>query len=117
MARGSFGIKGTGPLIKAMQKKSDLSAVKKVVQLNTSELQRKMQRNATFTKGYSTGTTKRSITSSVSDNGFTGMVSPGTHYSPYLIYGTRFMASQDFFRPSFFEQRKQFISDMERIMG
>lgn len=125
MARGSFGIKGTGPLIKAMQKKYDLSAVKKVVMQNGSEMQRRMQREASFKGHYHngkfippTGTTKRSIgiSSPMGDRGFSVMVSPNTHYSSYLEYGTRYMAAQPFVQPAFLAQKMQFIRDLERLL-
>lgn len=117
MARGSLSFKGIPELSAKLKRNANLDDVKNVVKLNTSELQRTMQRRATFTQGYQTGTTKRSITQEIRDRGFTGKAGPGTNYSPYLIYGTRFMAAQDFFRPSFFEQRQKFIKDMKRLMG
>lgn len=109
-------VTGIDQLIGKLKRNANLNDVKNVVKLNTSELQRGMQRRAVFTKGYSTGTTKRSIKSALSDNGFTGKVGPGTEYSSYLIYGTRYMEAQDFFRPSLFEQRQKFIRDMQRLM-
>ena len=109
-------LKGLDALVGKLKRNANLTDVKNVVRINTSELQRKMQRAAVFTKGYSTGTTKRSINLKITDRGFTGKVGPGTEYSPYLIYGTRFMAAQDFFRPPFYVQRAQFIKDMKRLM-
>ncbi len=125
MTRGNFGIKGTGPLIKAMQKKSDLSAVKKVVQLNGSELQRRMQREASFKGHYHngkfippTGTTKRSIgiSSPMGDRGFAVRVAPNTYYSWWLEHGSRYMAAQPFVQPALLAQKMQFIRDLERLM-
>lgn len=116
MARGTLTFTGVADLSKGLKRRANLDDVKNVVRLNTSEMQRNMQRSASFTQGYQTGTTKRSITMDILDSGFTGKAGPGTHYSPFLIYGTRFMASQDFFRPNFFKQRQQFIRDMKRLM-
>lgn len=116
MSRGSLEFKGIVDLSKGLKRRANLNDVKNVVRLNTSEMQRNMQRSASFTQGYQTGTTKRSITMGITDNGFTGKAGPGTDYSPYLIYGTRFMDAQDFFRPNFFKQRQQFINDMKRLM-
>lgn len=116
MAKGSLSVKGTANLIGKLKRNGTMVGVKNVVKLNTSEMQRKMVRNASFTQGHQTGTTKRSITMDITDSGFTGKAGPGTHYSPYLIYGTRFMAAQDFFRPNFFTQRRKFIQDMRRLM-
>lgn len=114
--RSGLELKGLDALLGQLKRNTNLNDVKNVVKINTSELQRKMQRAAVFTKGYSTGTTKRSINQRIIDSGFTGEVGPGTEYSPYLIYGTRFMAAQDFLRPPFYMQRTQFIKDMKRLM-
>ncbi|WP_079708621.1 HK97-gp10 family putative phage morphogenesis protein [Paraliobacillus ryukyuensis] len=117
MARATLKVKGIKKLKGKLKRNADLNDVKNIVKMNTSEMQRNMQRSASFTKGYQTGTTKRSIALDILDNGFTGKAGPGTEYSPYLIYGTRFMVAQDFFRPNFFKQRQKFINDMKRIMG
>jgi HK97 gp10 family phage protein len=75
-----------------------------------------MQSKADFKKGYQTGTTKRSIGIEIKDGGFTAEVGPETEYSPYLEYGTRYMQSQSFVRPSHEEQKEKFKSDMERLV-
>ncbi|MED4083872.1 HK97 gp10 family phage protein [Halalkalibacterium halodurans] len=110
-------VTGIKELSAALKKRANLNDVKNVVKINGSELQRNMQRNAVFTKGYSTGATKRSIGIDITNGGFAAKVGPNTEYSPYLIYGTRYMAAQDFFRPSFYKQKQKFISDMKRLMG
>ncbi len=105
-------IRGTGPLIGKLKRNANLNDVKKVVQMNGSEMQRKMQRDSPVDTGF----LKRSIQYSALDNGFTAKVSPTAHYAPYIIYGTRFMASQDFFRPNYFAQRQKFLNDLKRLM-
>ncbi len=110
-------VTGADALINHLKRNATLDDVKKTVRLNGSELHRRMQRNATFTKGYQTGETKRSIELSIIDSGLTSEVEPKTHYSPYLEYGTRFMESQPFVKPSFATQEKIFIKDMRRLMG
>ena len=109
-------IKGLDKLQKALKENVTLDDVKKVVKHNGSELQRKMQQNADFAKGYQTGTTKRSIGLELQDGGFTAKVAPETEYSPYLEYGTRFMEAQPFVKPALEEQEKQFKSDLEKLM-
>lgn len=109
-------ITGADKLLSQLKKNANLGDVKRTVKLNGSELHRQMQRNATFTKGYQTGETKRSIDLELKDNGFTSEVKPKTHYAPYLEYGTRFMSSQPFVKPSFDVQQKKFINDMRRLM-
>jgi len=109
-------LRGADALIKGLRKRADLGLVKHTVKLNGSELERRMTRNASFSKGYQTGTTKRSIKLDIKNKGLTAKVGPTTHYSPYLERGTRFMEAQPFVRPSFYAQEKKFIQDMKRIM-
>lgn len=103
-------------LIGKLKRSADLGLVKKTVQLNGAELDKRMKRNATFVKGYQTGETKRSITTSLSDGGFSSTTKPTTHYSYYLEKGTRFMSSQPFVKPSIAVQSKKYINDMRRLM-
>lgn len=107
---------GADALIKHLNRNATLDDVKKTVRLNGSELERRMKRNASFTKGYQTGETKRSIGLEIKDQGLTAEVKPTTHYAPYLERGTRFMNAQPFVFPSFSVQEKVFIKDMRRLM-
>lgn len=109
-------ITGIEALQGKLKRSADLGLVKKTVKLNGGELENTMKRNATFVKGYQTGTTKRSIKLDMEDGGFTAKVAPHTHYSPYLEYGTRKMEAQPFVKPSHSTQEKKFISDMQRLM-
>ncbi|WP_339165373.1 HK97-gp10 family putative phage morphogenesis protein [Siminovitchia sp. FSL W7-1587] len=108
--------RGADQLIGALKKKATLNDVKEVVKLNGSELQRGMMRKASFTRGYQTGTTKRSIKLKFADGGFAVKVGPGTEYSPYLEHGTRFMAAQPFVGPAYHQQKQKFLKDMKRLM-
>lgn len=112
------GIKVTGldKIEKRLKDNANLNDVKSVVRSNGAELQRKMKRKADFSKGYQTGTTKRSIGLEIIDNGFTASVGPETEYSPYLEYGTRFMDAQPFVKPALDEQEQQFFSDIKKIL-
>lgn len=109
-------VKGLDKLQKALKENVNLDDVKTVVQKNGEQLQRKMQKNADFKKGYQTGTTKRSIGLEIKDSGFTAEVGPETEYSPYVEYGTRFMEAQPFVRPAFEEQKTKFKSDMQKLV-
>ena len=109
-------VKGLDKLQKALKDNVTLDDVKQVVRQNGSELQTKMQQNADFTKGYATGTTKRSIGLEIKDSGFTAEVAPTTEYSPYLEYGTRFMSAQPFVKPAYEQQKEQFKKDMDRLV-
>lgn len=108
-------IEGLDKLQKALKDNVTMDDVKRVVRNNGAGLQRKTQANADFTRGYQTGTTKRSIGLEMKDGGFTAEVEPTTEYAPYLEYGTRFMDAQPFVGPSFNEQKEQFKRDMQRL--
>lgn len=93
-----------------------LNDVKRVVRVNGSQLQRKIEREAIFRKGYSTGATKRSIGLKIKDNGLTAESKPTTEYAEYVEWGTRKMEAQPFVRVGFGEQRQKFRSDMEKLV-
>ena len=109
-------IEGLKELEKKLKDSVTMDDVKRVVRQNGSELQRKMQSKADFTQGYQTGTTKRSIGLEIQDAGMTAESGPETEYSPYLEYGTRFMAAQPFVRPALEEQATQFQKDMQKLV-
>lgn len=111
-----FKVTGLDELQKKLKENVNLDDVKRVVKTNGSQLQRKMQNNADFKRGYQTGTTKRSIKLEIEDDGMTAKVGPETEYSPYLEYGTRFMDAQPFVRPSLNEQVQKFKSDMQKLV-
>lgn len=109
-------IAGMDKLLKRLKENATLDDVKKVVRTNGAQLQSKMQDKADFTKGYATGTTKRSIGLEITDGGMSAEVGPETEYSPYLEYGTRFMSAQPFVRPALDEQKAKFKSDLQKLM-
>lgn len=112
----SIEVEGLEKLEKKLRKNITLDDVRRVVRVNGSQLQAKIQRNADFKKGYQTGTTKRSIGLELKDGGFTAESGPETEYSPYLEYGTRYMDAQPFIKPAHDEQKEKFKSDMERLV-
>lgn len=109
-------IDGLKELEKKLKANVTLDDVRRVVRQNGAELQTKMQNKADFKMGYQTGTTKRSIGLEIKDSGMTAEVAPETEYSPYLEYGTRFMAAQPFVRPALESQSEQFKSDMQKLV-
>ncbi len=112
------GIKvdGLDKLQKALKENVKLDDVKNVVRNNGQQLHKKMQSKADFTKGYATGTTKRSIGLEITNGGFDAEVEPKTEYSPYLEYGTRFMDAQPFVKPALEEQSAKFKRDMQKLV-
>lgn len=116
-------ISGDTELIKGLKERMQLDLVKRVVKQNGSELDRGMKREAVFKRFtpmaprlYSTGQTKRRITTEISDGGLTSTTKPGTHYSPYVEYGTSRMTAQPFVRPAFNAQKEKFKADMDKIV-
>lgn len=108
-------IEGIEELTTRLKANVKLNDAKRVVQHNGAELQRKMMQNADFTRGYATGTTKRSIYLKPEQGGLTAVVEPSTAYSPYMEYGTRFMSAQPFVKPAYLEQKAKFIADMKKL--
>ena len=109
-------VEGLDKLKKALKDNVTLDDVKSVVRKNGRELQEKMQDKAEFTKGYQTGTTKRSIGLEIIDSGFTAEAGAKTEYAYYLEHGTRFMEAQPFVRPALEEQEAQFKRDMQKLV-
>lgn len=109
-------ITGLDELQEALKDNITMDDVKRVIRRNGAEMQRKIQSNADFDKGYQTGATKRSVGLEIKDSGFTAEVEPTTEYSPYLEYGTRFMEAQPFVKPGHEEQARQFKRDMQKLV-
>ena len=109
-------IEGLDKLQKKLAKDVTMNDVKRVVRKNGAELQSKIQEKAEFTKGYQTGTTKRSVTLEITDGGFTAESGPTTGYAPFVEYGTRFMDAQPFVQPALEEQSAKFKSDMQKLV-
>ena len=111
-------LEGLTALTQGLNKRADLSEVKAIVMKNGDQLNRRMKRQTTasFKKGYTTGQTARSINTEIYDGGLTAVVEPGTHYSPYVEYGTRFMKAEPFVRPAFEEQAQIFCNDLDALV-
>ena len=109
-------IVGVEKLAGKLRKNATLQDVKRVVKHNGTEMESKIQANAEFTKGYQTGTTKRSVHMDIADGGMTAEAGPSTEYAPYLEHGTRFMDAQPFVKPGFDAQKKKFRSDLRKLM-
>lgn len=112
----SIKVEGLDKLEKQLKKNATLNDVKKVVRKNGADLQRAIQKNADFKKGYQTGTTKRSVGLEITAGGMTAESDPTTEYSEYLEYGTRFMDKQPFVKPALEEVEPKFKSDMQKLV-
>lgn len=113
---GVIRIEGLEELQKKLKKNANMDDVKKVVRHNGSQLQQKIQQKADFKKGYQTGTTKRSVSLEIKDNGLTAESGAATEYAEYLEFGTRFMEAQPFVKPALEEQSKKFESDLKKLV-
>lgn len=109
------GMKELQGKLKQKERSHD-KAIQKVVRHHGIKLQQTMTRKAIFTKGYSLGDTQASISLEITHGGFTAMVGPQTHYSPYLEYGTRFMSAQPFVKPSLDVVKPAFIADLNKLV-
>lgn len=107
-----YRIEGLSALRKKLKKCQDLTAVKKVIQVNGAELQGKAQDYSPVDTGF----LKRSIGLELEDGGMTARSEATAEYAPYVEYGTRFMGAQPYMSPAFNEQKKQFKSDLEKIV-
>ena len=112
-------LKGRDGVIERLQKKKDLTPVKRVVKKHGALLKTKVisNMNAAYTAGYSTGATKRSVTNEISNGGLTATVSGHTEYLPYLEYGTRFMSPRPTLHPAFAYQSIQFVNDLKKVLN
>lgn len=90
--------------------------IRNVVMKNGADLQedaqKRMTKTVAYVKGYSKGTTRRSTTLSISDDGMTATVAPHTEYFPYVEYGTRYMEAEPTLNPAFQKIKQQFYKDV-----
>lgn len=90
--------------------------IRNVVMKNGANLQedaqKRMTKTVAYVKGYSKGTTRRSTTLSISDDGMKATVAPHTEYFPYIEYGTRYMEAEPTLNPAFQKIKQQFYKDV-----
>ena len=113
----SIKVNGLEELQAKLKKNVNMDDIKTVVQHNGENLDNEMKRqtSAAFVKGYSTGDTARSITLTMSDGGLTATVAPGTDYSMYVEWGTRFMSAEPFVKPAFEIVKPKFLEDLKKL--
>lgn len=119
MAELNYHLNGLKELRKALLERAKEEDISKVVRKHTTEIQQKTMANAssTYTKGYSTGATKKSIGIGFENGGLTGITGLGMAYNPYTEYGTRFMAAEPLLGPIFKRQKSVFISDIKKAVS
>ena len=89
--------------------------VEQIVTKHGAGLQDQTQSNmdSTYTAGYSTGATKRSVT--LERSRFKAEVQPHTSYFPWLEFGTRYMARRPTLGPAFSKIEPQFRRDFNNL--
>lgn len=110
-------IEGLQALISDLDaRKYSSKQVRNVVMKNGANLQedaqKRMTKTVAYVKGYSKGTTRRSTTLSISDDGMTATVAPHSEYFPFVEYGTRFMEAEPTLNPAFQKIKQQFYKDV-----
>lgn len=110
----NVSFEGDKELLNALEKMARTDVYKEVVKKSGASLQKTAQRKAVFTKGYSTGATKRSIKLELTNGGLEARVKATTDYSGYLEVGTRKMEAQPFMQPAFNEIQPKFFKDLRR---
>lgn len=117
MSGNYIKIEGATEIANALKDREHMSAVKAIVKRNGAMLQSRTQDNMdkAYTKGYSTGATKRSTTVKIAAGGLTAIVAPHTAYFSYLEYGTRFMEAKPTLGPALTYQAVQFAHDLNQL--
>lgn len=118
MAKISISLKGIRELQQTIERKKDLTPVREIVAKHGALLKDKTIANmsATYTAGYSTGATARSVTNTIGDGGLSATVAPHTEYFPYLEYGTRFMSAKPTLKPAFAYEAVKFVNDLQKLV-
>lgn len=105
---------GLEKLLEALTSDKKKVAFQKTVAKYSADLHRGATRKAPVDTGF----LKRSINPpAFSDGGMTATVKAMAEYSPYLEYGTRFMAAQPFMEPAFNEIRQEFLNAVQKVVN
>ena len=117
MSKNFVKLEGITELSMGLKDRAHMNDVKAIVKQNGAELQSKAQDNMdqAYTKGYSTGATKRSTTLEIADRGLTAFVGPHTKYFSYLEWGTRFMDAKPTLGPALTYQALRFVDQLNRL--
>ena len=117
MSKNFVKLEGITELSMGLKDRAHMNDVKAIVKQNGAGLQSKAQDNMdqAYTKGYSTGATKRSTTLEIADSGLTAIVAPHTAYFSYLEYGTRWMAARPTLGPALTYQALRFVDQLNHL--
>ena len=117
MSKDFIKLNGIEELSVGLKDRTHMAEVKNIVKQNGADLQSKAQDNMdqAYTKGHSTGATKRSTSVRIADRGLTAIVGPHTKYFSYLGYGTRFMDAKPTLGPALTYQALRFVDQLNRL--
>lgn len=114
----NYHLNGLKEIQTALKQRTSKKEIIDVVKTNTTEVQRAAMSKASsvYTRGYSTGDTKKSIGIEFGNGGMSGLIGMGMEYNPYTEKGTRFMAAEPVLDPTFHKQKTKFKSDLEKLL-
>ena len=117
MSKNFVKLEGITELSMGLKDRAHMNDVKAIVKQNGAELQSKAQDNMdqAYTKGYSTGATKRSTTLEIADSGLTAIVGPHTKYFSFLEWGTRFMDAKPTLGPALTYQALSLVDQLNSL--
>ena len=104
-------IDGLEKLQAKLKKNCTLDDFKKVVKFRGAKLQERAKYYAPVDTGYM----RDHINLDINNGGCTAIVESHANYGAFVEYGTRKMGSQPYMRPAFFEQSKDFMSDVRKL--
>lgn len=107
----SLSFKGLGDLQDAIVLASDLKPVKELTQTHLA----RMARFSNQLAPHKTGFLKRSLTTSIADEGLTGILDYYAEYAPYQEYGTRYIPGKFFLKRAFDIESSLYLSNVERM--
>ena len=114
----NYHLNGLKELQAALEQRISKKEIIDVVKTNTTEVQQAAmaKTSSAYTRGYSTGDTKKSIGIEFGNGGMSGLIGMGMEYNPYTERGTRFMAAEPVLDPVFHKQKTKFKSDLEKLL-
>lgn len=111
-------LRGMKRLQKRLKDDATMDDVREAVAKTAKTLNCVMQKYSTkvFVKGYSKGNIRKSITTTIEDQGLTARVGTSAHYAPYVEYGTRFMSAEPFVRPTEAIAKRKLQAKLKKLM-
>ena len=111
-------ITGLKALKKALKKATDLDGVKRVVQQNGAELNKRMEKEAELASQNNSSRKDMigDINANITNGGMTVEVGSTADYAEYIEFGTRFMEARPYAAPALKEQKMQFKKDMNKLV-